>query len=219
MATLAVGGSKRRARTRVRRVGGPLPILHVAGFACGREAIEDACCCLFVAFLALHGSMRTQQGEAIHVVFDLLDGNVPALHRVTLLAVRPHLAAMDVLMAVGAILADVGEHRLDVTLNAIHFFVHTAKRVFCFAVVEFGNGANRPPTSGGVTVLARHGQRRSMGVASGLLLGLRCWGGRRTGTGWEGKKDGGSSGRTDGRNSQDCPESELEQRERKPLPA
>ena len=33
MATLTVGGSKRRARTRVRRVGGPLPILHVAGIA------------------------------------------------------------------------------------------------------------------------------------------------------------------------------------------
>jgi len=140
------------------------------------------------------------------------------LHRVTLLAVRPHLAAMDVLMAVGAILADVGEHRLDVTLNAIHFFVHTAKRVFCFAVVEFGNGANRPPTSGGVTVLARHGQRRSMGVASGLLLRLCCSGGTRAGTGGEGE-DTRFTGSTDGRNGQNCPESELEQRERKPLPA
>lgn len=72
-----------------------------------------------MALLALHGSVRTQQGEAIHVIFHLLDGNLPALYRVALLAVRPHLAAVDVLMAIGTILPDIGEHRLDVTLNAI----------------------------------------------------------------------------------------------------
>jgi len=189
VAALAVGGSKSSARTGVRRVGGLLPIFQVAGIALRRETIEDACGCLFVALLALHGSVRSQQREAVHVILYLLDGNVPALYRVALLAVRPHLAAVDVLMAVGAILADIGEHRPDVTLHALHFLVHATKWVPCFVVVEFGYGTDRSPTSRGVTVLARDGQRRSMRVASRLLLGWGCGGGARACTGREGEKD------------------------------
>jgi hypothetical protein len=67
-----------------------------------------------VAILALHGGVSTQQREAILVIFHCLDGNVPALNRVALCAVRAHFPLVDVVMTILTILADVGEHGLDV---------------------------------------------------------------------------------------------------------
>lgn len=57
-------------------------------------------------------------------------------------------------MAILAALSDVAEHRLYVTTNAGDGLVHTAKRISRLIVIEFGNGTDRPPPIGGVTVLA-----------------------------------------------------------------
>jgi hypothetical protein len=122
-----------------------------------------------MAFGAIHRSVRTKQREAVLVILHLLRGNIPALNRVTLCAVRSKLAAMNVSVAIRTILAHVGENWLDVAKSAGHLFVHAAEGVFRFVVIEFRNGADGPPTGGSMTVLARNGER-AMRVARRLIL-------------------------------------------------
>jgi len=156
VAVLAVRGSEGRTGSGVRRIVGLLPVAQVAGLTVGRKAVENSGSGLFVTLFALHGSVSAEEREAIEVIFDLLHRNVPALHGVTLLAGRAHLMPVDVFVRVtiDAVLADVGEDRLDVALRALHFFVQAAQRIPCFVMVKFGNRTDRTPARGGVTVLA-----------------------------------------------------------------
>lgn len=73
-------------------------------------------------------------------------------------AVGPHLAAMNIGVAIRAILADVGEHRPEVAGRAVKFFVPAAKRISRGVVVEFRHSSNRRPACAGVTVLTRNGK-------------------------------------------------------------
>jgi hypothetical protein len=171
VAALAIRGGEGRAGCWVRRIDGVLPVFQVAGIALRREAVEDAGGELRVALIALHGSVSAKKREAVLVVFDLLNGDIPALHRVALRAIWSHLAAMNVRVAIGAILAYVGEHWLDVALNALHFFVHAAEGIAGFAVIEFRRGFNGSPAGGSVAVFARHGEW-AVRIAGSLLL--RC---------------------------------------------
>jgi hypothetical protein len=77
---------------------------------------------------------------------------------VALGAVGTHLTAMNIGVAVRAILADVGEYRPEVALRAVKFFVHAAKRISCGVVVEFRHAANGRPACAGVTVFTRNGK-------------------------------------------------------------
>ncbi|HKV63102.1 MAG TPA: hypothetical protein VJO16_14400 [Candidatus Acidoferrum sp.] len=109
-----------------------------------------------MAILALHCGVRPQKREAILVILDLLDSNIPTLDRVTLGAVRAHLALMHVGMAVLAILAHVREDWFYMALCTLHFFVHAAQWVFGVVVIELWRGFNRLPTGRGVAVLTRN---------------------------------------------------------------
>jgi hypothetical protein len=80
----------------------------------------------FVAIFALHGGVSPQERKPILVIFHLLDGDIPALNGVALRAVRAHFSLVNVGVAILAILADVGEYRLDMALHALHLFVHAA---------------------------------------------------------------------------------------------
>ena len=101
--------------------------------------------------------------------FDLLGGLIPAVDGMALRAIGAHLPAVNIRVTIGAILGDVYEHWLDVALNAVHLFVHAAKRVLRFVVIKFGNRTNGAPASSGVAVFARNVQR-SVRIASCLLL-------------------------------------------------
>ena len=59
--------------------------------------------------------MRSNQGESILVILNGPDGDHPVFHVVTLFAFRPHLAAVDVGMAIRTIFAGIGKDGLDVT--------------------------------------------------------------------------------------------------------
>lgn len=158
------------------RTLGLLKITHVAGVACCGQSLELAHRRAFVTVFALHRSMRSHQRKTVLVIFHLLDGDVPALHRVALCAIRPHFPLVDVRVAVFAILPYIGEYGLDVALRALHFFVHAAKRIFGFVVVEFRHRSNGTPARRVVAVLARNGQRSVRTSARLPLRGvsLRC---------------------------------------------
>jgi len=185
------------------RIRGVLPIFEMAGLASIGEAVEDACSGLLVAIVALDGRVSAEEWETILVVTHLLDGDVPSLHRMALCAVRSHLSPMDVRMAIGAILANVGKDGLDVAGHTFYLLVHASERISSLVVVKFGNRANGAPSGGRVTVFAGNIQR-AMRIASVFFLGRgrqRCWRGVRAGT----RGFGGA------RERQQSPESELDQ--------
>jgi hypothetical protein len=62
--------------------------------------------------------------------------------------------------------------------RTLHFFVHAAKLIFGFVVIEFRDWTDRAPSPGCVAILTRYGQR-SMRAARGLLLRLCVRGHRR----------------------------------------
>jgi len=76
-------------------------------------------------------------------------------------------------MAILAALPNVGEYGPDVTLGAGDGLMHAAQWIFCLVVVEFRNGADRPPRIGRVAVLAGYVQvsvwavRSSRGLCPG----------------------------------------------------
>src|SRR5262249_33431058 len=85
---------------------------------------------------------------------DGLPNDAPALHRVTVLAVRSQLPAMNIGMTIRAASAGVGENRFSVALGTTHTFVKPAQRIFRLVVIELGKSADRFPTQRGVAVLA-----------------------------------------------------------------
>jgi len=159
VAALAVARRKSRSRARVRRIRRLLPFFQVARFASRRQSVEDSRRSSLVALLAGHGRVRAKQREAILVILHLLHGNVPALDGVALLTIRTHLPAVNIRVAVGAILSHVGEDWLYVALNARHFFVHAAQRIVRLVVIKLRHRADRAPARRRVTVFARNRQR------------------------------------------------------------
>jgi len=169
MATLAIGRGEGWPCTGVRRIRGALPVFQVAGIALRGKTIENPCGKLFMAFVALHSRVRSQEREAILVILHLLYSDIPSLNGVALRAVRAHQPAMNIGVTIRASLSDIRENWLNVAFNAFHFFVHPAQGVVRFVVVEFRNSADRPPTGRGVTVLAGY-RERAVRIATRLFL-------------------------------------------------
>lgn len=107
----------------------------------------------FMAILAGRGGMCTGQRKPVHVHVDLGGGNFPAAYRVTVLASRGHFAAVNVSMAVGALIADIGEHHLGMAVYAVDALVQAAQRKLRLVMVELGHRTNRLPSVHGVAVL------------------------------------------------------------------
>jgi hypothetical protein len=79
-----------------------------------------------MAGIAIQGSMGADQREAVLMLLYLLNGNVPALDVVALLAIGAKLAAVDIGVAVGALDPDIGEQHFGVALRAGDILVHAA---------------------------------------------------------------------------------------------
>ena len=154
MAARAVRGGKCGSGRWMHRIRGLLPIRQVAGRAGRRkpQVISDRS--ILMALLAFHDGVRAEQRKPVEVLLNRLDRHLPAENRVALRAVRAELSAVNVGVAIGAVLANIGENRLGVASRAGYFFVHAAKRVPRGVVVEFGNGANGGPAGVRVAIFA-----------------------------------------------------------------
>src|SRR5215475_14110553 len=91
-----------------------------------------------------------------------------------LLAVRAHLALVNVGVALRALRTHIRENRLRVALRARNAFVHSAQRIFGGVVIELRNSANRFPSAQRVTVLAGNAQTAVGTARVRRRLGLRC---------------------------------------------
>jgi hypothetical protein len=139
----------------------------VAGRASGGKSLKLTNRRAFVAGLAGDRGVRAKEREAILVILDLGDGNLPSENGVALRAVGAEFAAVNVRVAIGAGFAHVSKDGSGMTFHAFDFFVHAPKWVSGLDVVKFRNGADRPPGCGCVAIFARNGQRtvRTFGVA------------------------------------------------------
>lgn len=155
------------------RIRGFLIIREVAGRTFRGQTLELADSRTLVTIFTLHSGVRTEEREAVLVVFQLLHGNIPALHRMALRAVRAHFSLMHVGVAVLAILSDVRENWLDVALRALHLLVHAPQGISCLVVVKLRHRADGAPGCGCVTIFTRdcEGAVRASGA---LPLGRRC---------------------------------------------
>jgi hypothetical protein len=110
-----------------------------------------------MAGVAIHGSVRTNERKAILVILDGLHGHVPALNRMTLLAIRSHLAAVDIGVAIRAFRSHIGEDQFHVAIHALDFFVHAAERIAGLIMIEFRDAADRFPTRESMAIFAGNG--------------------------------------------------------------
>lgn len=111
-----------------------------------------------VTIRAIQSGVTTHQGKAIVVLFYSLVNDAPTLHGVTLFAIRAHLPAVDISVAIGAVRASVGEDGLGMALRAGDPLVQATQRVAGCIVIKFRNGPDGFPSDRGVAVLAGDGQ-------------------------------------------------------------
>ena len=123
MATLAGG---RKTGSYVVWSCGCLEVCGVAGEALRGHRLEFAGGQSLVAGIAVYGSVRPSQREAVVMLLNLLDGDIPSTDRVALLAVRSQLPIVNVGVTILAVLSNVGENRPDVTFSATHRLMHAA---------------------------------------------------------------------------------------------
>lgn len=152
VALLALDRESRRG-CRVARSVGLLVRRLMARIAADIESFELAHRGALVTIRAVQPGVPSGQGKPVLVIRRQLEGDVPALHRVTLFA-GPHFTAMNVGVAVAAAGPRVREHGLGMALRAGNVLVHAPQRKAGFVVIEFRNGADRLPSHRGVAVLA-----------------------------------------------------------------
>lgn len=100
--------------------------------------------------------MCPDQRKPILVIPDSVQRDLPAPNGVALLAVGAHLAAMQVGVAVRALLADIGEDEAGMARRAVQLLMHAAQRIAGLIVVELGDRADWLPTRVGMAVFARY---------------------------------------------------------------
>ena len=147
--------SRGKPSSRVCRRTGRLVVFGVAGVALRGQALELANRRALMASVAFDRRVSAQQRETILMLLNLLHRHLPSLHRMALLAVRAHLALVNVGVAVCAFTSHVGEHRIGVALGTAHTPVHAPQWIARLIVIEFGDIANGLPSAEGVTILAR----------------------------------------------------------------
>jgi len=82
-------------------------VLLMAGVTHRGQALELADRSTLMTGIAVDSSVGADERETIKVLIDLLNRNVPSLHGVALFAVGPHLALVNIRVAVGTLRSDV----------------------------------------------------------------------------------------------------------------
>ena len=151
VALLALG---RKSSGHVVRIGRLLERVLMAGVALDRQTLELSNRLAFVTVGTIQARMTADQREAIVVLPCSLVNDVPALHRVTLLAVRAHLPAVDVGVTIGAVRPRIAEHRFGMALRARNSLMQATQRIASVVVIKLRDSADRFPTHRGMAVLA-----------------------------------------------------------------
>jgi hypothetical protein len=151
-------------------VGCGLKVIRVARVTLRRESLKLSRRCAFVTGFAVNGRVGADQRKPILMIPYRLYRNRPTLNRVTRFALGSELRAVNICMAVGAFLTNVGKNQFDMALRTLHFFVHAAEGIARRIVVKFRDAADRLPTQRRVAVFARNIQDPTVWIPSNWLL-------------------------------------------------
>ena len=125
----------------------------VAGEALRRHGLEPTVGATLVTSIAVDSGVSSGQRETIVVILDVLVGDLPSAHGMTLFAIGTQLAAVNIGVAILAAFTDIGENHFDVTLGARDGGVQATQRIPGLIVIELGNRADGPPCGCGMAVL------------------------------------------------------------------
>jgi len=102
--------------------------IHVAthAFRGKAKAIELPDRADFVAGIAIDHGMGANQREAILVLIDVVNGDLPAIRVVAEFAFRAVLAAMKIRVTVLTLIRGIAELQVGVAVDAVHFHVAAA---------------------------------------------------------------------------------------------
>src|SRR3954470_15065137 len=132
-------------------------VLCVAADALGRqtETVELSNGADLVAGITVHHSVRADQGKAILVFVDVVDRYLPAIGVVAQLALRAILAAMQIGVAVLALVGSVSELEIVVAVAASHGGMAPLKREAGSPMIKFDPVGNHLPVRSSVAGDAR----------------------------------------------------------------
>jgi len=151
--------SGRQSRGHVIQRSRGLEVLLVARDALRVQPGKHAAGSATMALFAHHRRVSPEQGKPVVVVLNRGDLDVPALHRVALLAVGAELAPVEIRMAFRALGRCFRKDQIHVAAGAGNTLVHTTQRKTGLRIViEFHHFADRSPRSRRVTALARQGK-------------------------------------------------------------
>jgi hypothetical protein len=112
-----------------------------------------------VARITVCNRVGADERKTVLVLVDGMNGNLPPIHPVVKVALRPVFPPMKISVAILATAPHVGKNRIDVTFLARHFRVQAAQRVPGLAVIKVRFAADRSPGRGGVALLTSDFQR------------------------------------------------------------
>ena len=115
------------------------------------EAIELSNSSHFVAGIAINHCVRANQGETVLVLIDAMNGYLPTVGVVAQFAFRAILAAMQVGMAVLALIGSICKLQIGVAIPACDDCMASAQRKAGSCVIEFDLALNYLPICRGVT--------------------------------------------------------------------
>lgn len=119
------------------------------------EAIELADSADLVARITVHCGVSADQGKAVLMLIDVVNGYLPTVGVVTKLALGAVLAAVKIGVAILAFLRSVAKDKSLMAIGALHFCVAAAQRKFSLRVGELEFRAERLPTLRSMAILAR----------------------------------------------------------------
>ena len=108
----------------------------------------------FVAGIAIHNRMGTNQRKSILVLIDVVDRHLPSICVVAEFALRAVLAAVEISVAILTFLRNVAEIEVSVAIETLHNRVAPAQGKPGLRMPEFDFRSDRLPTLCRVTLLA-----------------------------------------------------------------
>ena len=105
-----------------------------------------------MARITIHDCVRSDQGKTVLMLVNIVHRNCPAVGRVTQVALSTVFPPVDVSMTVLTLLTGVREYRINVTLLACNFRMHSAQRKWSLHMIELRLRPQRKPPLAGMAV-------------------------------------------------------------------
>jgi len=143
-------------------------------------AVERAYRPYLVTGITIHCRVCPDQGKAVLVLIDGVDGNFPTRIPMTEFALRAVLATVNISVTVLTLLSDIGKDEVGVAILAWDFGMQAPQREAGLTVFKFRYSPNGGPTLGRVAVLTPDVQAAVRALRSrGHSPGATPWGAYR----------------------------------------